>query len=358
MKRILCVLAFCATAASAAPAITGINPSQGFTFSTTHVTIQGSGFASGNVTCGFGVQCPISVAFGNGVSTVLTATPTAINLLVYPQPAGTVDVKVSVQGSGDATLPQGFAFSPTAIGSPEDYVRYLIPVVQQNLQGANGSLWTTEVKIRNRWAQTLPVVGVFCIPDPCSLREDIPPLTTVDRPPAPRGDGADGAFIYVPQSLNDPKPAITVRVRDLSKNATSFGTEIHTPQADEYQAAVDMIGIPTDPRYRATLRIYGSNEAPQTVRVRWYAEPEMALIQEQIVELSGIINIVFDPFPKNPAYAQLDPLPAKVRAAGDRVRVSVDYLGEVVSPPPPPIWAFVTVTDNVTQLTSTVTPSR
>ena len=74
--------------------------------------------------------------------------------------------------------------------------------------------------------------------------------------------------------------------------------------------------------------------------------------------LNGIVTFVPELFPLHPAYLQLDPLPAAIRASGDRIRVTVDRMGENVSPPPPPIWAFVTVTDNVTQLTSTITPNR
>jgi hypothetical protein len=246
--------------------------------------------------------------------------------------------------------------------TPADYAIYLAPVIQRNLTGANGSVWTTEVKFRNRWERMIPIVaplpcGIIGGPGGCVPHlPDANSTTTLDL--LPRGDGADGAFLYVPMSLNDLRPAITLRVRDLSKNATSFGTEIRMPQLDEYQRVVDLIDIPTDARYRATLRIYGSNEAPQQVRVRTFAEPGNTQIDEQIVTLSGILTIVAVLFPLHPAYLQLDPLTPAVRAAGDRVRITVDVMGENVSPPPPPVWAFVTITDNVTQLTSTITPGR
>jgi len=361
MKRLLFTIALFAASATAAPVITSIEPAQGFTFSTTHVTLRGSDLADGNIQCGFNVNCPVTVAFGSQTSTVLTATPTQTDVLVYPQPKGVVDVRVAITGKGETTLPAAFRFDPFAIASPEDYVRYLAPVIQRDLQGANGSLWTAELKFRNRWERGIPIIAPLCGPagpDPCV----IPVVLDVNFTSAlglfPRGDGADGAFLYVPQSLNDPKPAMTLRVRDLSKNATSFGTEVHLPQLDEYQRVVDLIDIPTDARYRATLRIYGSSEAPQMVRVRTFAEPGNTQIDERIVTLSGILTFAFDPFPSHPAYLQLDPLSPAIRASGDRVRVTVDVMGENVSPPPPPVWAFVTITDNVTQLTSTITPNR
>jgi hypothetical protein len=250
-----------------------------------------------------------------------------------------------------------FAVSASA-QNPQDYDRYLIPVIQRDLRGANGSVWTADLLFRNRWSREMTLVGpqlviCTCTPPP------VPANTTTSIALFARGDGADGAFLYVPKSLNDPRPAITLHVRDTSTNATSFGSEIHLPLPDEFQQQVDLIGIPTDARYRGTLRIYGTTAAPQEVRVRTYDDINGALLSEERVTLSGILNIAADPFPAHPAYAQRDAIPDSVHAAdAQRIRVTVDVMGENVSPPPLPIWAFITVTDNVTQLTSTITPSR
>ena len=186
------------------------------------------------------------------------------------------------------------------------------------------------------------------------------PQTTVTLDLSAAGDGTDGAFLDVPISANDPKPVMTLRVRDVSKSATSFGTEIHLPQMDEFQPVIDLIDVPTDERYRATLRIYGSNRGRQSVRVRITAAHNTTVIDERELTLLGLIVAPeFDaPYNRHPTYFQLDPLTRPVRASGDRVRVTVDVIGENVSPPPQPIWAFITITDNVTQLVSTITPSR
>ncbi len=244
---------------------------------------------------------------------------------------------------------------------PADYVRYLAPVIQRDLPGANGSLWTTELAFRNRWERGIPILAPICGPagpDPCFYPIVINARTTEKLALLTRGDGTDGAFLYVPASLNDLIPAMTLRVRDLSKNATSFGTEIHMPRLDEYQELIDLIDVPTDARYRATLRAYGQSEAPQIVRVRAYAAQGTTPIDERTLKLNGIVTFAATPFPFNPSYVQLDPLTPAVRAAGDRVRITVDVMSEVVDPRPPPVWAFITITDNVTQLVSTITPSR
>ena len=75
------------------------------------------------------------------------------------------------------------------------------------------------------------------------------------------------------------------------------------------------------------------------------------------MHLDGILPIVFDPTPLFPGYAQVDPLTAVVRAAGARVRIEIfDPIAPIVSPPPPPIWAFVSITNNDTQQVTTITP--
>jgi len=248
----------------------------------------------------------------------------------------------------------------SALGpNPDDYVRYLIPLVQRDIKGANGSVWTSELRFRNRWDLDIPILGPLCSPvaDPCVPPIDIPPRSTVTLPIQPRGDGADGAFLYVPIALTGPRPAITLHVRDTSKATGGYGTQVVTPRIDEYQPQIDLIGISTDSRYRGTLRIYGSTEAPQVVRVRTYSETDNNLLNSQLVPLSGIINIAFDPFPSHPAYAQLDAVPDSARASdADRIRIVVDTPDADVNPPL--VWAFVTITDNVTQLTATIAPNR
>jgi hypothetical protein len=254
-----------------------------------------------------------------------------------------------------------FAALLSTTASAADYTTYLVPVIQRNLPGANGSMWTTELMFRNRSDHGLSIMAPFCGPagpDPCVLPFLFAAQSTSQLGLYTRGDGTDGAFLHIPISLNDPIPAMTLRVRDLSKNATSFGTEIHMPRLDEYQGKVDLIDVPTDARYRATLRAYGRSEAPQMVRVRVYAAQGTTPIDERILLMNGIVTFAATPFPFNPSYLELDPLTSAVRASGVRVRITVDVMGENVSPPPPPVWAFITITDNVTQLVSTITPSR
>ena len=79
-----------------------------------------------------------------------------------------------------------------------------------------------------------------------------------------------GAFIYVPSRMA--RDVITkVRVHDTSRDASSFGVEIPVVSDLDFAATVRLAGIPTDARFRSTLRVYAydaRNFGPVTLRVR------------------------------------------------------------------------------------------
>jgi hypothetical protein len=240
--------------------------------------------------------------------------------------------------------------------NPNDHNRYLLPVIGRDLPGVNGSIWTAEWTVHNFANSAADLIF--------SPGESVAPRTVARPIVNPRGDGSDGAYVYVPKNVDD-RVAMSLRVRDLSKNATSFGTEIPIVADDDYTSGerpdLFLLDIPTDPRFRATLRLYGASEAPQRVLVTVYADLSAAPVEQSMVELQGIIHVVPEPFPKHPAYAQLDPLSPAARAAGERVHIVLHSASfdSLVSPPPIiPTWGFITITDNETQQVTTITPQR
>jgi hypothetical protein len=342
-----------AISAVAQPSISEIDPVDGFTYGPTNVTITGAGFTEGAV----------EVLFGGVPATILNVTPTTLRVYAQPtaQPGGVreegpVDVTVRVAGHGEATVPNGFYFHPLATGGPADYVMTLVPLSAVQVSGAHGSRWTAELRVFNASHLTLRMLGpeeVFQSP-PIDPAVQIEPHQTEQVILSNGGNGVDGAFLYVP-SLLSWAPKFSLRVRDISQNAASLGTEI--PVVGYYQAGTDvmLVDIPTDPRYRATLRIYAFTPAPMRVGVAVYPESGNTPIEQYDVNLHGI-DTNFEPFPANPAYIAVDPLTAIVRASGPRVRVELTNYGHNVSPPPPPIWGFVSITNNETQQVTAVTP--
>ena len=66
-------------------------------------------------------------------------------------------------------------------------------------------------------------------------------------------------------------------------------------------------------------------------------------------------------FPLVAAYTRLDPVTNAVRASGHaRVRIHIDGMVVPRADPPliRPVWGFLSITNNVTQQVTTVTPSR
>jgi hypothetical protein len=66
------------------------------------------------------------------------------------------------------------------------------------------------------------------------------------------------------------------------------------------------------------------------------------------VHLSGATN------PFEPAYAEIGDFPV---GAGD-VRVTIHTWSRLGHIPNPPVWAFLSVTNNDTQMITTITPQR
>ncbi|HYC59128.1 MAG TPA: IPT/TIG domain-containing protein [Thermoanaerobaculia bacterium] len=350
MRTTLAALLFIlfAFSASAQPIITDINPQEGFTYGHTHVTITGFGFDAGQV----------EVFFDDVKATVFFVTANMIRVRVPPAAEGAADVTVRVAGQGEAKLTNAFFFHLLAQGSPEDYMPVIVPLTPLEFKGSHGSVWTSELRVYNAGALTLRMPGpeaVFMeIPfDPAIVIE---PNQTERVILNRRANQVDGAFLYVPIPLVG-SPKFSLRIRDTSKNAVSAGTDFPVAWGNQAAPDITLIDIPTDPRYRATLRVYGFTAAPMRVGVKIYPEDGMVPIDQFDVDLLGIVTTEFVPFPPHPAYFVLDPITDAVRASGnERIRIELTNYGANVSPPPPNIWGFVSITNNETQQVTAVTP--
>src|SRR5215203_5330084 len=247
-----------------------------------------------------------------------------------------------------------------AQSNPADYTTTLVPLVSQGLRGANGSVWDSELFVFN--GSHLPLVMPRFSDSPVLTIEPsliIDPHSTVRINLYPRDGGADGAFLHVPNTLvNSTK--MSLRVRDTSQNATSLGDEVPVVRADQAGHELTIFDVPVDPKYRATLRIYGFTPAPMQVGVTIYSEDGNTPLAYFDQDLQGIAILVADPFPSHPAYAAINPLTAAVRAAaaGSRVRIQITNYAGCCTPPlrVAKIWAFVSLTNNETNQVTIVTP--
>ena len=229
------------------------------------------------------------------------------------------------------------ACKPTASSSEWQFTRVLIPVLAYGLPGAGGSIWQTDLWITNPTNQ--PVVYFFhpcnqaCC---CAETNTICPQSTAhnvdDRP--------RGRWIAAPVGG---LLRFSVRLRDLSRNASSAGIDLPIVREDEFRSdEINLIAIPRDPRFRLTVRLYGLDAAP--------------LLSVEQIDVPGNVvrtdQVQLQPAPVDaPGYAQLslDPSPQ----ATDPVRIRIRSLSSGVS-----FWAFASVTNNDTSEVTLILPSR
>lgn len=223
--------------------------------------------------------------------------------------------------------------------------QYLLPVLLPPIQGAFGSEFRTELRGLNTSSDPNVTIEIWGLQTPCRYT---PPICNwllgamVFLLPAPVGadlkdhavyqDGTPGRFIEVPKDQTHDL-TLSLRVYDTSRSAENFGTEIPIVRRSEFrQNAFALLGVPLDPRFRNTLRLYATGAT--TVQVKIGNETH------QLTLPAG--THVFDP-----SYAQWTAFPS-----------GTGTTDVIVTPAEggPAVWGFVSVTNNDTQHITTITP--
>jgi hypothetical protein len=179
--------------------------------------------------------------------------------------------------------------------------------------------------------------GGPCLPTGCSDYLVILPHTTA----CPPYQGTPGRFLFLLEGKFD-QLAANLRVYDVSRDDENFGTEMPIVREHELTTApIHLPGVPITAGFRNTLRIYGT----KTTTVR-------ATIGTQSTDITLTPGAsAFDP-----AYAISTAFPSAAPGEASTLRVTVTPLD--TSANAARIWAFVSVTNNTTQLITTITPQR
>lgn len=226
--------------------------------------------------------------------------------------------------------------------------RVLVPIVATGASGAFDSRWTSEVVAFN--ASTDPVmilyphtcVGTCGVPGAvlhASEGSDLAILT---------GSAVPAAFIYVPDGSVG-AIEFGLRVRDVSRQTDSWGTEVPVVRESRaFQGSFDLLNVPLPSRFRQTLRIYDFDDrAGSGVRVQFFDMVTGRLLKDFQLAMLALSNDVF-----TPAYVQLDQFGQAPELAGlDRIRVRISPTNATQR-----LWAMVSVTNNVTQELTMITP--
>jgi hypothetical protein len=252
-----------------------------------------------------------------------------------------------------------------AVAQPAGFEKVLFPIVIPTfapVPGALGSQWVTDLAVLNRADVEVPLSGEYvCFQ--CRTPHGLKPGVTygiLPLPPGSRVGEVGGSFLFVDSRYID-QVRFGLRVRDISRQADGFGSEVPVVRQRDFRAdGVSLLSIPNLPNARITLRVYGFDPAlAGTVAVRVYDQPpglavnlfsDMppdSLIADRTYPVTYLPNFPAD-LDNFPRYAQIGdlPLPAK-----DLARIDV-----VPLTPGMRIWAFATVTNNDTQEVTVISP--
>lgn len=241
-----------------------------------------------------------------------------------------------------------------------DTERVLIPVFYQG-PGAFGTFWVTIVVINNHSSQPVRAPGVtfgiLCpIPEGC-MSSDVPPFSfgALAKP-----ESASGLIVYIPAGEADRvifSAQLSARPRVLLYNGTQL------PIARERDFRTDAVHLPYVPLrgrpVRTSLRIYGP-DAQEGIQVRVDLRCWCAIAGEPDESRVFALTTQPSPDPANPIYPAYIELNVQKEFARASERGTFDNIEITPLPLPsgavPRIWAFVTVTDNVTNEVLVISP--
>ena len=264
------------------------------------------------------------VTFGDMPAVSATYYGTTLFVTAPPHAAGTVDIRV-----GTATATRAFTYyDPSDPPDPSIFEPVFFPIAFTG-PGAYGSSWVTENSISAPSTQGAtffelsPVKKLFR-------------LDTTD--PA-------GVLVHAGRGTID-SAALSSRIRDLSRQAESAGTEVPVVRERDWRlGGVRLTNIPADPHGRTMLRIWSEHSRPYSVLVEasvkgraQFASVEVALSTQS----NGL------------QYSQLDITELVVRIPSPDPRdVTITALAY---DPDLRLWALATITNNTTQQVTAIWP--
>lgn len=315
-----------------------------------------------------------TVTFGGVPARFVNAWEKTIVAVTPEHGAGTVDVAVTSRNpqTGEVldygTKPFTFAgwFGPAF--DRANYEQVLVPVAypaDRVVNGAFGSRWTSELWINNRSEYPVEffndvVCTLICpriapgAPYPRIGPKSIERVSPIDIP------GNMGYLFYLQKGGRD-QVDFSLHFADISRSAENAGTEVGVVRERDFrQGTFEILNVAIDTNSRATLRIYDT--AP-TVFSTLPAQVEILAMDGTLVARTEVplnlpvarstVTSLADIIPPFARTGQLSDLrnaqydvPPSSWPSRVRIRVNTHSKG----------WAFVSVTNNTTQLITTYKP--
>lgn len=247
------------------------------------------------------------------------------------------------------------------------YDRVLLPIMTQPIPGAFGSLWKSEFIVHNPTDHAFRVALILrpeC--NVCDTTGIFSHETHIPIMQYENGAGdTPGSFFY-PELPFGAQVQYNLRIRDLSRQASTWGTEIPVVRArDTFTGPINLLDIPADDRFRQAIRIYDFDARPTAqVLMKVYriphspAIPNTAPLVETTLTLTEPPNNTLDANTVNelkirPGYAQIAWLLQSYPqiTPGEPLRIEITPITPGLR-----FWAFAAITNNDTQHITTITP--
>lgn len=233
-----------------------------------------------------------------------------------------------------------------------DIETILLPILtwQRPIAGANGTLWVTEFTVYNSSNQDVPLRpcgppggATICPPEDFTFQAR---ETTRNPEVGFTIAGANGRLAYLNRE-DTPKIFFHLAAVDFVRHVS---TQLPVVRDREFATAfVELLGIPVTAGARTLLRVYDVDDRDNSAVVVRVFDSHDALIAEKVFAFTPSGYPHPNGFPSAPGYLAV-PLQDFVRST-DKARVEIAPVSS-----PLRFWAFVTVTDNITNAIQVIAP--
>jgi len=223
--------------------------------------------------------------------------------------------------------------------------------------GALGSIWTSEFLIHTGPEPYVNDTCSFHFPNMGGYGSYIDREVTF-RPTLRDHPTNPGRLLYQFGLPSMGPHSYELSVRDLARQAESWGTEIPVIRANEFRrGTMQLLNVPTDRRFRLALRLYDPHATNRlSVTVRIYDQSAGTLLRTISLTLPTPVPNSFpeyNGYPAFPGYAEVNDLLASIEGSPSPQALRIEV---VASDAKAGYWGFVSITNNETQQVTTITP--
>jgi hypothetical protein len=328
----LCLVLAAPLLAESTTTVTSVSPAS-LPYYGADVTILGSNLS---IFCGLPECTPLRVEVDGIIAPVREKANDRLVVNVKAHEIGLGTLTIFREDGVKTVLPNALNF----LGAQNEET-VLVPLIVHERAGAFGSRWATSFLATN---------GSLVMTDP---------LNETNAP----------AFVLWRDRLNAAFDTMHLRIRDINREQdASWGTELPIVRETDLRARqIQLLEIPTDRRFRISLRIYAVAPFDTTSRPSDYTielsrmDPCCSTVARQqtiTLDAPALRGFSTGTFVRTtPAYIEMNDFLANWPEVADArlVKITVRATNDTR---PPLFWAFASITHNTTQHVTLVTPSE